>query len=224
MKKIKLLAITIVTALVLTGCSTTKLNIDKSLKDGPTDALLTGMSISINIGGDSLLDAAAQLIGGSELETFGGNATESLAMFLESKGINLYTDATIAKRVELPTLGNMTALGYWNHAEASNYTSAYFGGFTIGFDKEAHISKVKMDDDVNYFIFSDINISKANTIGIFGAYPYAVFTVVIVDQAGEVVLKAKAVGQGKKQFLGVNTSEENLSVALNNAITKLNEL
>lgn len=61
-------------------------------------------------------------------------------------------------------------------------------------------------------------------IGFFGGYPVAFMRVYVVDTNGEVVLQAKASGQGKKQIIGANLSEENLTLALDNAIMKLNEL
>lgn len=225
MKMFKIAAV-LLASLVVVSCSTTKLKIDGSLDEGQKDALLTGLTINLNTSSGesaSLLDLAESVLAEDDLKEFGITAEENLKAFLSSKGFTQFNDEAIAKRENLPTL-DLPTLGYYVHPETSNYNTNYFTGFAIGFDPAEHIAKVKGSDDVNYFIYSDISVSKANTFGIFGGYPLASFKVAVVNDMGEVVLEAKALGSGDKSFFGVDLSKENMSKALNDAIAKLNEL
>lgn len=225
MKVFKIITVLLASLLIL-SCSTTKLKIDSSLEDGQKDALLTGMTINLNTssgdGGD-LVSLVQSVLAEDDLKEFGATAEDNLKTFLNSKGFTQYNDENVAKRVNLPTL-NIPTVGYWVHPETSNYNTLHFTGMAIGFDTEEHIAKVKGNDDVNYFIYSDISVSKSYTFGMLGGYPLAIFKVAVVNDMGEVVLEAKAYGSGDKKFMGVDLSKENMSKALKNAIAKLNEL
>lgn len=213
-------------ALLLASCSTTKFEMDSSLESGDKEALLGGLSININIESEDssgLITLAQNLIGIADLEEFGFNAEENLQSFLGSKGFSQVKNAEVAKRVEMPSI-NIPGSGYWVHPETSNYKATHFNGFTMGYDVANHVKRVKRTDDYNYFIYSDVSIRKVNTFGIFGGYPLASFNVVVLDKDGEIVLEAKAIGQGKKSFIGADLSKENLAVALEDAIVKINEL
>lgn len=220
----KKLVLFLVSILVL-SCSTTKLAIDKSLGDEQKDALLTGLTINLNTEDEmgSIVNITEGILAANDLKEFGIVAEENLKSFLSSYGFNQYNNEEIAKREMLPAI-NIPELGYWVHPETSNYPTLYFTGVAIGFNPKSHINKVKGDDDVDYFIYSDITVSKAYKYGSFGGYPLATFNVAVVDDKGKVVLEAKALGEGKQRFFGVDLSKENMTTALNDAITKLKEL
>lgn len=224
-KMVKITFMVLIVTAVFSGCMSTKLEMDPGLTSEPKDALLTGLSISLDFGQDGLAGVVSGIIGAASLEQFGENAERNLADFLSAKGFNSFLDADIAKREDIMNTGAaLTFVGYWVHPETSAHRPQVFTGPAIGFNKTEFISSIKGNDDVEYFIFADINVYETSVFGIFGGYPLAVFNVAVVDAAGEVVLEARAFGEGKKQFIGSDLSEPNLSAALEDAIIKLNEL
>lgn len=228
MKQIRFSLLLVITAILLAGCASTKLEMDKNLSDEPKDALLTGLTVSINFGKSSgLVSTINNAVAVSELEEFGLRTQDSVASFLSNKGFDLYTDEAVATRVDLPSLGSTTLeklAGFWKHPETSSYTSTYFTGFAIGFDAKEHIAKVKGDDDAEYFVYSEVRVNKVSSFGSFGNYPMATLNIAVVNSEGEVILEAQAFGKGDKQLFGCDLGADNLSLALNNAITSLENL
>lgn len=225
MKILKMTSLLLV-SLTVVSCSTTKLKVDNSLEEGQKDALLTGLTINLNFGNEgsgAIVNLVEGLLAEEDLQEFGSSAEKSLSSFLYSKEFTQFNDESIAKRENLPSI-NLPGLGYYVHPETSNYTTNYFTGLSIGFDPAEHITKVKGNDSVNYFIYSDISVTKSYSFGIFGGYPMAVFNIAVVNNQGDVVLEAKSIGSGKKSFMGVDLSKENMTLALNDAIDRLNEL
>ena len=92
-------------------------------------------------------------------------------------------------------------------------------------DKKAHIAAVRGSSDYSYFLYVSFAVREVYTLGrIFGGRPMVFFDAAIVDTEGELVLEAKAYGEGKSSFIGINMKEENLSLAFENALASLREL
>ena len=224
------LAIFFVLSIVFTNsCMSTKFMMNPNLPEESKQALLTGMFIGMEEEKSEetdLMDISMTILSNLELDSFGFAAEKALKAYLNTKGFEVFLDADQAKINDLIiNVGNkVSALGAWVHPETSAYQTYFFTGFSIGFDKKKHMQTIKGDSNIEYYVYADLKIHKTHTFAIFGGYPLVIFNVVIVNSQGENVLEARALGEGNKQFIGVDTSEKNLSVAFNNAIENLNKL
>ncbi len=215
--------------MLLSSCISTKFKMDSSLSEKPKPALLTALSIGTEQEQKeeiNLLELAVNILQNLELDDFGMETEKAIVSFLKTKNFDVFIDEDMAKAHDLPinTGESMTALGYWVHPKTSAYTTNYFKGLAIGFNKKNHMAKVKGDSNVEYFVYSDLRIGKAQIFLIFGGYPIITFRIVIVDSKGTNVLESVSFGKGKKSLFGPNMSKENLLVAIENAIISLNEL
>lgn len=228
--------------LLLFSCMTNYVKVDQAYDiDNKTPVLLSGAvlradsffptSTEDNYQHDLMLFHMQQFVN-KKLPIVGRDMVDQIVPHLSKWGAVPYTnpDRTYVlnhKKSKVSSV-NTQLLGIWVDPNASSkfITGQEFFLFrrsqrVISLLNEGGIGSGRVNDREGYLF---IHAAYYSNTSFLNRYPIAVLDIIIIGSDGQIWLQSRTTGEGERQMFDLDISEENLRLALQNAIDELGSL
>ena len=217
-------------ATLLSGCMTTKVLRATDLATDPPlpTVAVAGMVELANLQAKadnvSLVDAVATVANNTRVDEFGATVRGKLSPFLAKQGLAIATDPARAKSLQTVDWGEAAnalsvLTGTWVDPEGATMR---VGGDTLfrGYTLTKVAEKLATPSTPEGFLFTVVTVYE-DTEWLVLRRPLVRVSVVVADQNGREVLRARGWGSGRRTALVVDRTEANLGTALDEAVRKL---
>jgi hypothetical protein len=215
---------------LLSGCMTTKVLRATDLPNEPAlpTVMVSGMVELANPQSQAetlnVVDVVASVANNTRVDEFGATVQGKLARWLAKQGLAVSTDAQRVKALQTVDWGEaanaLTVLtGTWVNPEGATMRVAHntlFRGYTL--TKVAE--KLGTPSTPEGYLFTVVTVFE-DTEWLVLRRPLLRVSVIVADQNGREVLRARGWGSGRTTPLVVDRTETNLGTALDEAIRKL---
>ncbi len=215
---------------LLSGCMTTKVLRATDLPNEPAlpTVMVAGMVELANPQTQaetlSVVDVVASVANNTRVDEFGRSVRAKLSPWLAKQGLAIATDAPRVKALQSVDWGEaanaLTVLsGTWIDPEGTALrvgTNSLFRSYSLRRVAE----RLGTPDKPEGYLFTVLSVFE-DTEWIFFRRPLLRVSVIVADQNGREVLRARGWGSGRTTPIVVDRTETNLAVALDEAVRKL---